>query len=528
KSAEVNLLAKTMVCEYDGRILNENAIILAVEKAGFSATPNSHKRTKSASPPKKSDGFTNVKTRLIVSIFFLAPLMYIAMGHMLGLPLTEAFHRPQNAVAFGLTQFLLSLPVVYVNRKFFFSGFKALKNRSPNMDSLVAVGSSAALAYGVFSIYMMGYGLGIKNLPLVERYMSNLYFESAVMILTLVTVGKFLEERSKSKTDSAIAKLLDLSPKTASVLRNELETIVPVEELALGDIIIIKPGEKIPVDGIILFGSSSVDQSALTGESIPIDKTVGDSIMSASINLNGFLKMKATKVGKDTTLAHIIELVENASGSKAPIARLADKVSGIFVPSVMAIAVATTVAWLAFGYTFEFALGLGISVLVVSCPCALGLATPVAIMVAMGRSASNGILVKNAESLELLHSVDTVVLDKTGTITVGKPSVTDIVALIDENQFVKIAVSIENNSEHPLSKAICDYKKGIELHNTTDFKAIFGKGITAKIGGVNYYAGNKSYMDELSVDVGTLAERANQLATGGKTPIFFAKETNLI
>lgn len=527
KSADVNLLGKDMICEFDESVLKQADIISAVDRAGFFAT------AKDASPktdelPMAVDKFTNVKTRLIVSICFLVPLMYIAMGHMLGLPFTEVFHAPHNAVTFGLTQLLLTLPILYVNRNFFIIGFKSLFKRSPNMDTLVAVGSTAALVYGVFAIYMMGYGLGTDNIPLVQNYMMNLYFESAGMILTLVTVGKFLEERSKGKTNSAIKKLIDLSPKTATVLKEGKEVVVDVEDIAVSDIIIIKSGEKIPVDGIIIEGSASIDLSALTGESLPLDKSVGDTLMSASINLNGYVKMKATKVGNDTTLSQIIELVESASASKAPVAKLANKVSGIFVPIVMAIALVATAVWLILGYSVEFALGIGISVLVVSCPCALGLATPVAITVAMGKSASNGILIKNAESLEILHSVDTVLLDKTGTITVGKPSVTDVISIIDEKQFIQIATSIEKQSEHPLSKAICEFGKDVELLQVDNFKAVFGKGLSASIDNEKFFVGNNLYMKELGVSLGAHENFANEFAKNGKTPLYFAKENNLI
>ncbi|MEG1441831.1 MAG: heavy metal translocating P-type ATPase [Oscillospiraceae bacterium] len=530
KVASVNLLGKTMFVEYNEKVLSPDDIIKAVTAIGFSAIlePKSDKKdiVKNTAPAPDNE-FTNVKTRLIVSLCFLIPLMYVAMGHMIGLPFTRFFHEVQNAIAFGFTQFLLTLPIIYVNRKFFFVGFKALWRKSPNMDSLIAVGSTAALVYGVFSIYMMGHGLGTGNSDLVNHYMMNLYFESAGMILTLVTVGKFLEERSKGKTNTAITKLMDLSPKEAVVLRGGIETTVSVEEIVMDDIIIIRPGEKIPVDGVIIEGASSLDQSALTGESIPVDKSLGDTVMSASINIDGTLKIKATKVGKDTTLAHIIELVENASSSKAPIARLADKVSGIFVPIVMLIAVLSVVIWLILGQGFEFSLGIGIAVLVVSCPCALGLATPVAIMVAMGQSASKGILVKSAESLEILHSVNTVVLDKTGTITVGKPSVTDIIPLIDTTEFINIAVALESYSEHPLSKAVCEYAKNFPSEKNKkaeNFKAIFGKGITATIDGQKYFAGNKSYMTELLIDTSSLTEKANLLSHNGKTPLYFAKE----
>lgn len=538
ENVDVNLLSKNMNCEYDDKIVFENDIINAIKKAGFDATiekvANTSESSQQTEPTTKKDSFTNIKTRLIVSICFLIPLMYISMGHMIGLPFTNIFHNTQNAITFAFTQFLLTLPIIYVNRKFFFVGFKALSNRSPNMDSLVAVGSLAAMIYGVFAIYMLGYGLGKNSDEIVSHYIMNLYFESAAMILTLVTVGKFLEERSKAKTNSAITKLLDLSPKNAIILKDNIEKEIPVSEIMIDDIIIIKPGEKIPVDGIIVDGNSSLDQSALTGESIPADKTIGDNVLSASINIDGFLKIQAKKVGKDTTLAHIIKLVENASNSKAPIAKMADKVSGVFVPIVMLISLISIIVWLLLGKGFEFSLGIGIAVLVVSCPCALGLATPVAIMVAMGRSASKGILVKSAESLEILHSVDTVVFDKTGTITVGKPSVTDIVSnnidSVSNADFIRIASSLEMQSEHPLSKAICEFakKENIKSLKATNFKAIFGKGVTAEIENQTYYGGNKSYMDELFIDTTELTKKADELAYQGKTPLYFATDKKIL
>ena len=383
ESAQVNLLANSMVCTYDELKTDPSAVIAAVEKAGFGAAEAAEAGQTSAVPKAKSkeapsDGFTAIRTRLWVSVVFLVVLMYVSMGHMIGLPLPHFLHGTQNAVPFAFLQFLLTLPVLYVNRKFYFNGFKALFHRAPNMDSLVAVGSAAAMLYGVIAIFMIGVSLGGGDPETVERYRSNLYFESAAMILTLVTVGKFLEERSKGKTGAAIAKLLDLSPKTATVLRDGEERIVPAEEIVIGDVVLLKPGERIPLDGVVLEGSSAVDQSALTGESIPVTKDEGQAVMSASVNMTGFLKIRATRVGQDTTLARIVALVEEASSSKAPISKLADRVSGIFVPAVMAIAVVAAAAWLIAGRSVEDALNACISVLVISCPCALGLATPVA------------------------------------------------------------------------------------------------------------------------------------------------------
>ena len=417
--------------------------------------------------------------------------------------------------------------MLYVNRKFYFGGFRALAHRAPNMDSLVAVGSAAAMLYGVIAIFMIGAALGRGDWDTVERYRTNLYFESAAMILTLVTVGKFLEERSKGKTGAAIAKLLDLSPKTATVLRDGEERVIPAEEILTGDVVLLKPGERVPVDGVVLEGSSAVDQSALTGESIPVTKDEGKAVMSASVNMTGFLKIRATRVGQDTTLARIVALVEEASSSKAPISKLADKVSGIFVPAVMAIAVVAGAAWLLAGRGVEDALNACISVLVISCPCALGLATPVAIMVSTGRCAQMGILIKSAEALELLHAADTVVLDKTGTITVGKPSVTDVVECAS-GRLLPVAAALEKKSGHPLADAVVRYAADAEPAEVSAFTDVTGKGIRGIIDGRPCYGGSGAYMEELGVDVSAVREQAQRFAEDGKTPLFFACETELL
>ena len=530
ESAQVNLLAKSMVCVYDESKTGADAVIAAVEKAGFGAAELAE-RERTAEPKKEKaaagDGFTAIRTRLWVSIVFLALLMYVSMGHMLGLPLPGFLHGTQNALPFAFLQFLLTLPVLYVNRKFYFNGFRALAHRAPNMDSLVAVGSAAAMLYGVIAIFMIGAALGRGDWDTVERYRTNLYFESAAMILTLVTVGKFLEERSKVKTGAAIAKLLDLSPKTATVLRDGEERVIPAEEILTGDVVLLKPGERVPVDGVVLEGSSAVDQSALTGESIPVTKDEGKAVMSASVNMTGFLKIRATRVGQDTTLARIVALVEEASSSKAPISKLADKVSGIFVPAVMAIAVVAGAAWLLAGRGVEDALNACISVLVISCPCALGLATPVAIMVSTGRCAQMGILIKSAEALELLHAADTVVLDKTGTITVGKPSVTDVVECAS-GRLLPVAAALEKKSGHPLADAVVRYAADAEPAEVSAFTDVTGKGIRGIIDGRPCYGGSGAYMEELGVDVSAVREQAQRFAEDGKTPLFFACETELL
>lgn len=530
ESAQVNLLAKSMVCVYDESKTGADAVIAAVEKAGFGAAELAE-RERTAAPKKEKaaagDGFTAIRTRLWVSIVFLVLLMYVSMGHMLGLPLPGFLHGTQNALPFAFLQFLLTLPVLYVNRKFYFGGFRALAHRAPNMDSLVAVGSAAAMLYGVIAIFMIGAALGRGDWDTVERYRTNLYFESAAMILTLVTVGKFLEERSKGKTGAAIAKLLDLSPKTATVLRDGEERVIPAEEILTGDVVLLKPGERVPVDGVVLEGSSAVDQSALTGESIPVTKDEGKAVMSASVNMTGFLKIRATRVGQDTTLARIVALVEEASSSKAPISKLADKVSGIFVPAVMAIAVVVGAAWLLAGRGVEDALNACISVLVISCPCALGLATPVAIMVSTGRCAQMGILIKSAEALELLHAADTVVLDKTGTITVGKPSVTDVVECAS-GRLLPVAAALEKKSGHPLADAVVRYAADAEPAEVSAFTDVTGKGIRGIIDGRPCYGGSGAYMEELGVDVSAVREQAQRFAEDGKTPLFFACETELL
>ena len=530
ESAQVNLLAKSMVCVYDESKTGADAVIAAVEKAGFGAAELAE-RERAAAPKKEKaaadDGFTAIRTRLWVSIVFLVLLMYVSMGHMLGLPLPGFLHGTQNALPFAFLQFLLTLPVLYVNRKFYFNGFRALAHRAPNMDSLVAVGSAAAMLYGVIAIFMIGAALGRGDWDTVERYRTNLYFESAAMILTLVTVGKFFEERSKGKTGAAIAKLLDLSPKTATVLRDGEERVIPAEEILTGDVVLLKPGERVPVDGVVLEGSSAVDQSALTGESIPVTKDEGKVVMSASVDMTGFLKIRATRVGQDTTLARIVALVEEASSSKAPISKLADKVSGIFVPAVMAIAVVAGAAWLLAGRGVEDALNACISVLVISCPCALGLATPVAIMVSTGRCAQMGILIKSAEALELLHAADTVVLDKTGTITVGKPSVTDVVECAPE-RLLPVAAALEKKSGHPLADAVVRYAADAEPAEVSAFTDVTGKGIRGIIDGRPCYGGSGAYMEELGVDVSAVREQAQRFAEDGKTPLFFACETELL
>ncbi len=532
QKAEVNLLAKTLFveCEADTPELRDK-ICAAVAKAGFSASPMDESakiEQKSVKNDEKSDRNSTakaMKVRLIVSASLLVVLMYLTMGHMIGLPTPSIFHGTENLIVFAFTQLLLTLPVVYLNRKFYIVGFKALWNRSPNMDSLVAVGSSSALIYGLFSIYMIGYGLGHGDLAMAESYGSNLYFESAAMILTLVSVGKFLEERSKNKTGAAVERLMKLAPDTAEVERNGQIVTLRTSELTVGDVVIVRPGQSLPADGVIIEGNSSIDESALTGESMPVEKTVGDRVVTASINKNGSFKFRADKVGNETALAKIIEMVRDAGATKAPIAKLADRVSGVFVPIVMSLSLIAFIFWLIMGRTFDFALSIGISVLVISCPCALGLATPVAITVSVGRLAERGILVKSAEALEVLHMTKSVILDKTGTITEGHPSVTDIISE-NERETLEIAAALEAGSEHPLAEAIRSKAENMEIpvKAVSDFKAVPGRGIEGIIDGKRCVGGNPSFMREEKIELPELDRTLEELAHSGKTPMIFAKD----
>ena len=530
KQADVSLMLNNMTVSFEDTETSTAEICAAVAKAGYGASEQGVQKQTVENPLEEQQ--RSMKKRLIWSIVFLIPLMYISMGHMMGLPLPGFLTGLPNAISFAMTQFLLCLPIVYLNRAFFINGFKTLWHRAPNMDALIAVGASAALIYGIFAIYRMGVGLGIGDLDLVEQYHMDLYFESAGTILTLITVGKYLEVRARSKTGSAIEALMNLAPQTAVVERDGKQLEIDASALQIGDLMIIKPGDRIPADGVVEEGSSSVDESAITGESIPVEKTVGSQVTTATVNGKGYLKVRAQKVGSDTTLSQIIRLVEEAAASKAPIAKLADKVAGVFVPTVMIIALASAVIWLLCGATWEFALSIGISVLVVSCPCSLGLATPVAIMVGTGKGAENGILFRSAESLEQLHHVDTVVLDKTGTITEGRPQVTDIVCTdtITEQELLKIAASIELFSEHPLAEAVlrCAQERGIETQKLDSFEPIFGRGLKAQLNNCTYFAGNAALMQENHIDISALQQQTEQLTQAGKTPLYFAKENTLL
>ena len=528
-SCAVNLLTNSMGVEGTA---DSYAVIDAVKKAGYGASlRGAEKDTVPQSDELKDTETPRLIKRLIASAVFLIILMYFSMGHMMwGWPLPSFFDG--NHVAMGLVQLLLSAVIMVINQKFFISGFKALIHRSPNMDTLVALGSSASFLWSVYALFQMTSAQTAGNMELVMKYMDEFYFESAAMILTLITVGKTLEARSKGKTTDALKSLMKLAPQTAVIIKDGKETAVPISQVKKGDIFVVRPGESIPVDGIVLEGNSAVNESALTGESVPVDKSDGDGVSAATVNQSGFLKCRAERVGEDTALSKIIKTVSDAAATKAPIAKIADKVSGVFVPTVITIAVITTIVWLLIGREFPFALARGISVLVISCPCALGLATPVAIMVGSGLSAKNGILFKTAVSLEETGKINIVALDKTGTVTAGEPVVTDIISLNGqtENEFMTSAFSLESKSEHPLAKAIV--KKGEELgisaFETSDFKALSGSGLSAVHDGKTLLGGNLKFIKE-HADVSKQAEeKALSLANEGKTPMLFSVDSKLV
>ena len=534
-SVNVNLLGGSMLVEYDPGAESPESIIAAVDDAGYGAAlPASKGGAKADAAPAvdMEAELLGMKRRFVISLCFLLPLFYIAMGHMMGWPLPHFFHDSRNALSFALIQFLLVLPIMYVNDKYYKVGFKTLLHGSPNMDSLIALGSLAAVVYGVAALFQISYGMGHGDAERVSKWSMDLYFESAGMILTLITLGQYLETRSKGKTSEAISRLMDLAPKTATVLRDGAEVEIPVEDVAVGDLILVRPGASIPVDGEVTEGTSSVDESALTGESIPVEKGPEDRVVAASINKSGSFTFRATRVGDDTTLAQMIALVDEAASSKAPIAKLADQVAGIFVPTVIGIALVTAAVWLVLGYGVEHALTAGVAVLVISCPCALGLATPVAIMVGTGKGAENGILIKSAEALETLHTVSTVVLDKTGTVTEGRPRVTDLYPGegITTEELLCVAASLEKPSEHPLAEAIVREaeERKIPLVPVRDFEAVHGRGVRAEVQGSYYLAGNRAMMEESGIDLGAERLMADGLAENGKTPLYFAQDGRLI
>ena len=532
-SVNVNLISESMNVDYDPKLISENDIILAVENIGYHASlinKNSSTLKNDTELSLKEKEEDNTRFRLKISLFFMIILMYIAMGPMLSLPIPKFLQGRSGAINYAFVQFLLTIPVVFVNRKFFISGFKGLRNKSPNMDTLVAMGSLSALVYGIFVIMRMAYAAGISDFTVIDHYRHNLYFESSSMILSLITLGKFFEARSKGETKASLKNLMDLSPNQASIIQNGKEVIVNTSDISIDDVIIIRPGDRIPVDGIIIEGSCLIDEAAITGESIPVNKSKGDEVISATLNKQGAFKFQAKRVGEDTTLSQIISLVNDANETKAPIARLADKIASIFVPAVIIIAILTFIAWYAYSQDFEFSLNLMISVLVISCPCALGLATPMAIMVATGKSAQMGLLFKNAESLENLHKVDTILLDKTGTITEGKPVVTDIITNINKDEFLTLAASMEHLSEHPLSDAIVKEasSKNLKLCKVNNFESIIGMGIKAELNNKLYYAGNLRLMNDKGINTKDYEKIYDDFSKEGKTSMYFANSNEVI
>lgn len=535
----VNLLKNSMVVDYDDAALNTQDIIAAVVDAGYGASPKEAaaqgKAVKSAQASANDiarQEYETIKRRLKLSLLFAVPLSYISMGHMMGWPLPDTFLGVENAMIFSLTLLLLVIPVVFINFKFFRVGFKTLAEGAPNMDSLIAIGASASLLYGVYALYKIAWGFGHGDLAMVRQFSMDLYFESAGMILTLITFGKFLEARAKGRTSDAITKLMNLAPKTAVVERGGAELEVPVEEVEKGDILVVRSGMSVPVDGIVTEGHAAVDESAITGESIPAEKELGSKLTGATVVKSGFLKMRAERVGEDTTLAQIVRLVDDATSSKPPIAKMADKVSGVFVPAVIAIAVITCAVWLLLGESFEFALSNAIAVLVISCPCALGLATPTAIMVGTGRGASSGVLIKSAEALETVHEINTVVLDKTGTITQGAPGVTDVLynKQDGETELLQLAASLEKYSEHPLAQAIVSYAHGknVPLLPVTGFAQEAGRGIKGVCGGEPCFGGNRKMLEDAGLYTDDINALEEQLAGEGKTPLFFVRGGRLL
>lgn len=523
----INLLTGHMAVSGSDEV-TEEAIIRAVNTAGYGAVSADDK------PPKVLSNVVEeeiaLKHRLWLSVLFLLLLMAVSMGHMVGLPLPSFMRGEEGAVSFALTQLLLCLPIVYLNRAYFKKGIPALFRGVPTMDTLVAVGSLASLVYGVVALYRMSYGMGIGDATLISRYRHDLYFESAGMILTLVTVGKYLEKRSRKRTTGALEKLMELAPETATVLCDGIEQVVPVERVAVGDIVVVRAGGRIPVDGVVIEGRATVDESAITGESLPVLKEVGDTVVSATVNQAGYLQFRATRVGRDTTLSQIIHLIEEAGAKKAPIARTADNVARVFVPVVMLIAVVTGAVWLLCGQPFETALSHAICVLVISCPCALGLATPVAIMVGTGKGAENGILFKSGEGLEITHRIGCVVLDKTGTVTVGKPAVTQVIPLVGgEEEVLQCAVDLEAKSEHPLSLAIMQegHRRGLMPAAVADFQTLTGRGVSAVRNGADCLAGNERLMEEQGISTRSHRELLDRLADEGKTPLLIAQNGQL-
>lgn len=528
----VNLLKNNAHVTFDESVVDEKAIIARIEKLGFGARV--HAANVAAPVPQQDTAaqeMEEMRQRLIGSLLFAGLVFYQHMGRMWGWPLPSFILGQENELINALLQMLWCIPVLFIDRKYFIHGVRNLLSGAPNMDSLIAVGSGASFIYGLYSVFGMAYAFGHNRLDLLPGFADALYFEASAVILALVTVGKFMEARAKSHTSDAIKALMNLTPKTALVERHGLQGEIPVEEVVTGDVLIVKSGASVPVDGKIIEGSAALDESALTGESLPVDKTIGDKVIGGTINRSGYFKIEATAIGADTALAKIIALVDEATSSKAPIAKLADKVSGYFVPAVIGIAVLAAVVWLALGASWHFALTIAISVLVISCPCALGLATPTAIMVGTGRGAKSGILIKSATALETAHKIDTVILDKTGTITAGKPVVTDILPIkITENELLAFAAGLEKLSEHPLGEAIvaAAEAKQLVLPEAGNYKQIPGQGVTAELAGAECAAGNLKLLEALNVDVSSLMERYDKLAAQGKTPLYFVRAGELL
>lgn len=529
----VNLLKNNAHVTFDESVVDEKEIIARIEKLGFGASV--HAAGAAAAPVPQQDTaaqeMAEMKQRLIGSLIFAGLVFYQHMGRMWGWPLPSFILGQENELINALLQMLWCIPVLFIDRKYFIHGVRNLLSGAPNMDSLIAVGSGASFIYGLYSVFGMAYAFGHNRLDLLPGFADALYFEASAVILALVTVGKFMEARAKRHTSDAIKALMNITPKTALVERHGLQGEIPVEEVVTGDVLIVKSGASVPVDGKIIEGSGALDESALTGESLPLDKTIGDKVIGGTINRSGYFKMEATAIGADTALAKIIALVDEATSSKAPIAKLADKVSGYFVPAVIGIAVIAAVVWLALGASWHFALTIAISVLVISCPCALGLATPTAIMVGTGRGAKSGILIKSATALETAHKIDTVILDKTGTITAGKPVVTDILPTkVTENELLAFAAGLEKLSEHPLGEAIvaAAEAKQLALPEASNYKQIPGQGVTAELAGAECAAGNLKLLQELNVDTSTLMDQYDKLASQGKTPLYFVRAGELL
>lgn len=533
--ADVNLLSNSLVVEYDDKKLSDSDILKAVSDSGYSASIHGASSDTKGKNKEKVDVYEEElkekKNQLKYSLIFLIPLMYFSMGPMMGLPQPKFLTGMEGILNLGLIQMLLTIPVLIINAHFFKNGFKTLLKLSPNMDSLIAIGSGAAFVYGVFVIFRISTGMGYGDMELVHKYAHDFYFESSAMILTLITLGKSLEARAKRKTSDAINSLMDLTPQKAIIEVEGIQKEIDVLDIKIGDIIVVKPGSNIPVDGVIVEGNTSIDESALTGESVPVEKTIDDKVLAATTNKAGFFKFRATLVGEDTTIAKIIELVEDANTTKAPIAKMADKISGVFVPVVIIISIITAIYW-GIKVDFEMAISMAIAVLVISCPCALGLATPVAIMVGTGKGAKLGILFKSAESLENLHNIDVILLDKTGTITKGVPSVTEIKLKeeINEEELISIAASLEKKSEHPLARAIVRYadENNIKYTDTDSFTTLTGMGVFGSIDGKNYIAGNLKLMKEEEIDTSKFISIADDFANNGLTPIYFANEEEII